>query len=96
MPSTWYIARDGKTHGPITEAEFAEFLRRGYLQPSDYIWYDELDDWVLGEKLLPGQHHAAEPPVHQRSSRRSLADTVAACRRFLPPWLRRVPTRWTS
>jgi uncharacterized protein DUF4339 len=52
MPSVWYVARDGQEHGPITEIEFAEFLRRGHLRPSDYIWCDGLDDWLLGKDLL--------------------------------------------
>ncbi len=52
MPSVWFVARDGQEHGPINEAEFAEFLRGGHLRPSDYIWYDGLDDWLLGHELL--------------------------------------------
>jgi hypothetical protein len=53
MSSEWYIARDGNAHGPINETEFAEFLRRGHLRPSDYVWYDGWDDWRLGRELLP-------------------------------------------
>ena len=56
----WYIARDGKEHGPISQTEFAEFLKRGHLLPSDYVWHEGLDDWYLGIDLLSGRHHVAE------------------------------------
>ena len=63
MPSIWYVARDGQEHGPIYEAEFAEFVRRGHLRPSDYIWHDGLDDWLLGKDLLSLARHAEAPPA---------------------------------
>jgi hypothetical protein len=59
MPSVWYVARDGQAHGPISEAEFAELVKRGHLRPSDYIWHDGLDDWLLGQDLLA----LARPPA---------------------------------
>jgi hypothetical protein len=62
MPSAWYVARDGQAHGPLTEVEFAEFLRRGHLRPSDYIWHDGLHDWLLGKDLLSQAQRSAVPP----------------------------------
>jgi hypothetical protein len=88
MPNVWYIARDGKEHGPITQAEFAEFLRRGHLQPRDYIWHDGLDDWVLGESMLSGLQCIAEPTGPAKQVR-GLRDTAAAYWRLLTPWPRR-------
>jgi hypothetical protein len=88
MPGEWYIARDGKAHGPVTQAEFAEFLRRGHLQPDDYIWHDGLDDWVLGEKLLSGLQCTAEPTAPAKRVR-DLDGTAAPYWRLLTPSLRR-------
>ena len=73
MPNLWYIARDGKEHGPISETEFAEFLKRGHLLPSDYVWHEGLDDWYLGIDLLSGRHRVAE-----RQAVASRADTNVA------------------
>jgi hypothetical protein len=87
MPDVWYVARDGKAHGPITQAEFAEFLRRGHLKPHDYIWHDGLDDWVLGENLLSGLQCTA--PTAPAKQVRNLEGTASACWRLLMPWLRR-------
>jgi GYF domain 2 len=102
MPNVWYIARDGKAHGPITQAVFAEFLRRGHLKPHDYIWHDGLDDWVLGETLLSGLQCVAEPTAPSKQVR-GLRGAAAAYWGLLAPWLRRpfedvrtVVRRWTA
>jgi hypothetical protein len=69
MPSVWYIARDGEIAGPITQAEFAEFLRRGHLRPTDLIWHDGLDDWMSGADLLAQPEHDVQPLSAYRPSR---------------------------
>jgi hypothetical protein len=38
MADIWYIARDGQAHGPITLAEFAEFIRRGHSSDAVICW----------------------------------------------------------
>jgi hypothetical protein len=63
MANAWYIARDGQIHGPITVAEFAEFIRRGHLLKSDYVWHDGLDDWLLGQDLLSEGRLTAQPAI---------------------------------
>ena len=100
MSNAWYIARGGKAHGPVTEAEFVEFLKRGHLLPSDYVWHDALEEWVLGEELLSGQHDGAEPTVPADGARRAM---VAGRGSFLTPWLgrpleeaRTVVRRWAA
>jgi hypothetical protein len=103
MSSEWYIARDGNSHGPITEAEFAEFLRRGHLLPSDYVWCDGWDDWLLGRELLSSSDGVMKPrPAlahHLRRSRvaptrfvvrscRCLCRAVSAFSRIILRWVR--------
>jgi hypothetical protein len=63
MVNVWYIARDGEAHGPITPAEFADFIRRRQLLKSDYVWHDGLGDWFLAEDLLAG-YSALRAPQH--------------------------------
>ena len=62
VPTTWYIARDGKQHGPITEAEFRRFLELGHLLPDDLVWHDGAPDWISGATYL-GQPIAIAAPV---------------------------------
>jgi hypothetical protein len=72
MSSVWYLSRDGREHGPIFEAEFAEFVRRGHLRPEDYIWEVGSSDWVLGKDLLSlGQHHVEAPQAPVEGDRAS-------------------------
>lgn len=47
MPSTWYIARDGTQHGPLSEREFTEFVKRGHLLEHDLVWHEGLTEWVV-------------------------------------------------
>ena len=60
MPSTWYIARNNKEHGPLSETEFQEVVKRGELLPGDYVWHDGLSDWLPAKEVLAKSHQAAE------------------------------------
>jgi hypothetical protein len=52
MSRSWYIARDGAQHGPISEIEFTEVMKHGHLLPSDLIWREGLDRWVPATDVL--------------------------------------------
>ena len=80
MPSVWYIARDGEVAGPVSQAEFAEFLRRGHLLPSDHVWYDGLDDWLRGDDLLPRPESSAETPGPRQDDRSLRGAAMTAAR----------------
>jgi len=41
----WYIARDGKQHGPLTEIELRTFIAHNYLRPTDLIWRPGMTEW---------------------------------------------------
>ena len=61
---SWYIARDGKQHGPISEIEFAEVVKQGFLLPSDHVWCEGLNDWLQAKDiLLATQDHRPEELV---------------------------------
>ena len=34
----WYIAREGKQHGPLSDAEMRTFVAQGHFKPTDLIW----------------------------------------------------------
>jgi hypothetical protein len=52
MPTTWYIARDGKQHGPITAVEFSKLVELGHLKPTDLVWHDGAADWMPATQFL--------------------------------------------
>lgn len=49
----WYVARDGKRFGPISDAEFRQMATDGRLRELDYVWKQGFGDWVLA-KNVPG------------------------------------------
>ena len=49
----WYIARDGKQHGPLTETEMRTFVAHSYLRTSDLIWRPGLPEWQSAPEVFP-------------------------------------------
>jgi len=57
----WYIARDGKQHGPLSDVEMRTFVTQGHLKPTDLIWRAGFADWRPAPAVFPFQ--APEPPA---------------------------------
>jgi hypothetical protein len=55
----WYIARDGKQHGPLSDVEMRTFVSQGHLKPTDLIWRPGYSDWRPAPAVFPFQ--APEP-----------------------------------
>jgi hypothetical protein len=51
-PQTWYIARGGNRHGPLTPQEFAKLVQLGHLNEADLVWHEQLDEWVPATRYL--------------------------------------------
>jgi hypothetical protein len=59
----WCLARDGKQHGPISEAELTQFIEQGHLQPDDLVWREGFGDWRPAMLVFPvGGSSPSEPP----------------------------------
>ncbi len=63
----WYIAREGRQYGPLSEAEMRLFVAGGHLKPTDLIWRPGFPDWRPAPAVFPP--HAVQrpmpPPVRQ-------------------------------
>lgn len=57
----WYIARDGKQHGPLSDVEMRTFVSQGHLKPTDLIWRPGFADWKPAPAVFSFQ--APEPPM---------------------------------
>ncbi|HET9315015.1 MAG TPA: DUF4339 domain-containing protein [Vicinamibacteria bacterium] len=58
MPEQWFVAHDGRTRGPIAEAEVVDLVRRGGLPWDAWVWRGSVARWVrLGEceALVPAR-----------------------------------------
>lgn len=49
----WYIARDGKQHGPLTDIEMRTFVAHNYLRLSDLIWRPGMPEWQGAPNVFP-------------------------------------------
>ena len=58
----WYIARDGKQHGPLTDVEMRTFVGHSYLRPSDLIWRPGMADWQPAPALFPAAFQQPAAP----------------------------------
>ena len=56
----WYLARDGKQHGPFSDADLANFAALEQLQASDLVWREGLSNWRSALTIFPKPER---PPV---------------------------------
>jgi len=59
----WYIARDGKQHGPLSDVEMRTFVSQGHLKPTDLIWRPGFADWRPAPTVFSFQAPEPAPPA---------------------------------
>jgi hypothetical protein len=77
----WYIARDGKQHGPLSDVEMRTFVAQGHLKPTDLIWRPGFADWRPAPAVFPFQ----APEMPATPSRASMTRPGAAPARAAAP-----------
>ncbi len=61
----WYLARDGKQHGPLTAVEMSKLRELGHLRATDLVWRPGFTDWKPAPTvfdLSPPAPPAPKPP----------------------------------
>ena len=82
----WYIARDGKQHGPLTDVEMRTFIAHSYLRSADLIWRPGMTEWQTAQVIFPeafGGKAPSETPLTQ--SRAPASSATAAKNPAAPP-----------
>lgn len=46
MQHQWYIARDGKQYGPVSESDLAHLVQNRELLDGDYLWRQGFENWL--------------------------------------------------
>ncbi|MGQ0456380.1 MAG: DUF4339 domain-containing protein [Hyphomicrobium sp.] len=64
----WYIARDGKQHGPLTDIEMRTFVAHNYLRATDLIWKPGLPEWQAAPEVFPAVFAPAAKAAQQAAS----------------------------
>lgn len=49
----WFIARDGKQHGPVSDAELKKIIELAHLKPTDLVWRQGFTDWRAASSVFP-------------------------------------------
>lgn len=55
----WFIARDGKQYGPLSDLEMQKLVELGHLRPVDLVWRPGFPDWRPAASLMPKPAAAA-------------------------------------
>ena len=57
----WFIGRDGKKYGPISDAELEMLIELGHLYASDLLWHAGFSDWHSALAVFPTRKLTAQP-----------------------------------
>ncbi len=72
----WYIARDGKQHGPLTDVEMKTFVGHNYLRPTDLIWRAGMDDWQPAPQVFAGLFQQPVPNIAPQPQQQSMPQSM--------------------
>jgi hypothetical protein len=62
----WYLAREGRQHGPLSDVEMQKLVELNYLRPTDLVWRPGFANWLPAPSVFPPAAVAAQPPVPPR------------------------------
>jgi hypothetical protein len=93
MATTWFISRDGKQHGPITELEFRKLIELGHLKTTDFVWHEGAPEWMPATRFLERPLEAARPePVRAEGpARRASSSPLSKAQSGRPTRRRLLP-----
>ncbi|MCW8983747.1 MAG: AIM24 family protein, partial [Thermoanaerobaculales bacterium] len=58
----WYVAVDGQTVGPMSEAELVDALQAGTYAPNTQVYCEGVTDWAPANTVADLASHAPPPP----------------------------------
>ncbi len=65
MQNQWYIARDGKQYGPVTDHDLAQLVRDRELLDGDYLWRNGFDNWLPAAQVAEVRELASKNVMAQ-------------------------------
>lgn len=74
----WFIARDGKQHGPVSDVELKKIVELSHLKAADLVWRQGFTDWRAAASVFPEIGAAATPAPTEPSPQSSLPTTEAS------------------
>ena len=49
---SWFFAKDGQQHGPVTEDDLSDMLAAGALSTDALVWTQEMKEWRPAKEVL--------------------------------------------
>lgn len=78
----WFLARDGKQHGPVSDAEMSKLVELGHLKPTDLVWRAGFTEWRTAISVFPSVDvplpAASNEAAHSASEQIATGQTVPA------------------
>jgi hypothetical protein len=63
QPIEWYLARDNKQYGPLSDVELMKLVELRHLRELDLVWRAGFSDWTPAPIAFPQAFAQAEPPL---------------------------------
>ena len=57
----WFIARDGRQHGPVSDMEMRKLVELGHLRHTDLLWRQGFPDWRPAPAVFVGSPQGSSP-----------------------------------
>lgn len=76
MQKQFYVSHNAKDLGPFTREEISMKLQKKELFPSDFIYIEQKEDWVLLEEFVGGKSSVAPVHVSQTMPEKTVTKTV--------------------
>lgn len=75
--NVWYLARDGKQHGPLTHLEMTKLVELGHLRTADLVWRPGFDNWRPAPSIFELTAPSAPKPAAPTAARPAPAGAPA-------------------
>jgi hypothetical protein len=81
----WYIARDGKQHGPVSDRELRKLVELSHLKATDLVWRQGFSDWRTAVSVFPEIERPAPAPAPAASPAATAAAATPAAQAVAAP-----------
>ena len=72
----WYVAVDGQTIGPMSEAELVDALESSSYAPDTQVYCEGVTEWAPANTVAELKSHTPPPPPPGQTTRGTVADEV--------------------
>jgi hypothetical protein len=85
----WYLGRDGRQEGPISDEELRTLVRNGSLRRADLVWRDGMADWLPAGQIpglpFPVQATYLPPPPQVAQPSQVVSPYAPPQSQYAPP-----------